>query len=925
MDIPITRVSHLLLSICLLLIVLGNVHLCSAATSSSSDELERLASNRWGDLTDCETRVARAAASGDVAYCGRNHNETDKVPPEKGAAREPYDLGAGFARWLSIDPAATKLVDPKGVQVHGARIREALDLSNATVTFPLTFTNSLFLKPIELGGAQLGGVYLFGSHLSGINAGDVTVRTDVYLYQVTSNGEVDINDGKVGGDLNCLGGKFKNPNGYAIYAEGLKVEGRVYLTGPFSSEGAVEFRGASIGGDLDYWGGKFSNPKGDALSADGLKARNVFLNDVKSEGEVHLLDADLGGVLNCRGGTFNNRGGDALNADRVKAHGDVFLNKPFKAIGRVSLGGAELGDDLDCDGGQFSNATGDALDASDLKARNIYLRNGFKAEGRVSLTATELDGDLACTGGQFSNATGDALDASDLKARNIYLRGGFKAEGRVSLRGAELADDLVCSSGQFSSSTDDALSADDLRARNVFLDDVKSEGKVHFLDAELGGILYCTGGSFNNRGGDALNAERMKVHGDVFLNKPFKAIGRVSLGGAELGGDLICTGGQFTNSAGDALDASDLKARNIYLGDSFKAEGRVLLAATELGGDLVCDGGEFNNSEGDALDAENLKVVGDIDLRSGFTSKGGVDVMGANVGGDFSCEGGEFNSAKQDSPETNARSYALKAENLKVGGNVFLRSGVDYPFQAHGGIDFIGADIKKTMHVEIPGTSYYLDLRFATVSGVLDDRKDHWPQALNLDLDGFEYAGFGPLSPVNPEDRLDWVNRQPKDRFRPQPYEQLAKVLREDGDDSGARHVLIAMESDKRSQVDNPLYRLWSWILWATIGYGYDTWRAVLFSVILVLVGTLLFTYGGRRAWIVSTEDRPESYKPFNGFIYSLETLLPFVDLYQAKHWLPNAQSRAGRNLRRYLWVHTLLGWFFASMIIAGLSGVVQK
>jgi hypothetical protein len=66
-------------------------------------------------------------------------------------------------------------------------------------------------------------------------------------------------------------------------------------------------------------------------------------------------------------------------------------------------------------------------------------------------------------------------------------------------------------------------------------------------------------------------------------------------------------------------------------------------------------------------------------------------------------------------------------------------------------------------------------------------------------------------------------------------------------------------------------------------------------------------------------------YKPFSGIVYSLETLLPFVDLYQAKHWVPNAESGGGRVLRGYLWFHTLLGWFFASMIVAGLSGVVQK
>jgi len=174
-------------------------------------------------------------------------------------------------------------------------------------------------------------------------------------------------------------------------------------------------------------------------------------------------------------------------------------------------------------------------------------------------------------------------------------------------------------------------------------------------------------------------------------------------------------------------------------------------------------------------------------------------------------------------------------------------------------------------------------------------------------------------------ERLTWLRRQSTERFRPQPYEQLAKILRENGDDDGARQILIEMEAEKRSHTGNPLRRFKNWVVWATIGYGYAPERAGGFAVILLAVGTLLFTYGRRREWIVSTEENSDKYKPFNGFIYSLETLLPLVDLYQAKYWVPNTQTRAGRNLRLYLWWHTLWGWFLALMITAALSGVVQK
>ncbi|MBV8359689.1 MAG: hypothetical protein JO189_17390, partial [Deltaproteobacteria bacterium] len=199
------------------------------------------------------------------------------------------------------------------------------------------------------------------------------------------------------------------------------------------------------------------------------------------------------------------------------------------------------------------------------------------------------------------------------------------------------------------------------------------------------------------------------------------------------------------------------------------------------------------------------------------------------------------------------------------------------------------------------------------------------------------YGSFA--DPWTLADRLKWLQSQSP--FATQPYEQLAKVLHDNGHDSDARTVLIAMETEMRSKevlqqytipwwgcILGPWTWLWSGILHYTIGYGYNTWYAIVGSAFLLLFGSFYFSYASHYhdpRWIISTEHSEETYKPFSGFVYALETLLPFVDLYQAKHWVPNAQSQGGRILRRYLWVHTLLGWYFATMILAGLSGIVQK
>lgn len=216
-----------------------------------------------------------------------------------------------------------------------------------------------------------------------------------------------------------------------------------------------------------------------------------------------------------------------------------------------------------------------------------------------------------------------------------------------------------------------------------------------------------------------------------------------------------------------------------------------------------------------------------------------------------------------------------------------------------------------------------LDLTRASVTALNDDEKS-WPEAGNLLIDGFTYTGFQYIEPdridectsklselVIPSDastRLKWLALYRPPTFKPQPYEQLARVLKSNGDDGGAARVLIAMENARYS--DLSLWeRWWGWVLWASIGYGYEPWRALWFIAGFVAIGSLLFRSGYRGGWMVLSDAKDSEHaKPFNSFIYSLETFLPLVDLHQADHWVPNAEARKsnvsppfGKYLRWYL------------------------
>ena len=66
-----------------------------------------------------------------------------------------------------------------------------------------------------------------------------------------------------------------------------------------------------------------------------------------------------------------------------------------------------------------------------------------------------------------------------------------------------------------------------------------------------------------------------------------------------------------------------------------------------------------------------------------------------------------------------------------------------------------------------------------------------------------------------------------------------------------------------------------------------------------------------------------KGYPAFNAALYSLDTLVPVVDLEVQDYWVPD--ERVAPWARGYLWVHIGMGWFLALLAVAGFSGLVQS
>jgi len=315
-----------------------------------------------------------------------------------------------------------------------------------------------------------------------------------------------------------------------------------------------------------------------------------------------------------------------------------------------------------------------------------------------------------------------------------------------------------------------------------------------------------------------LSAQRLQCNGPLHLRAGFQATGLVDLTGATITGQLSCAGGKFL-AKDMALNCNAITVgASVFLCEAFEAQGEVNLGGAKIGGQLTCDRGTFL-AERMALNCNAVTVGADVFLREGFEAKGEVNLVRARIGGGLDCNGGKFL----------AGGTALNCEAMSVGADVFLsqefeaRGWIDLDrFEARGWIDLNRAEIAgnlqmsgatlntgldaKGMRVragflwkDVTGDGIEVDLINAHV-GTLYDLPGVWQPVKMLRLSYFRYDRIE--SDMDVQERLDWLARHDAtvSRFTPQPYVQLANVLRRQGFAGDAARVLVRREDRQRLQ-----------------------------------------------------------------------------------------------------------------------------
>lgn len=479
------------------------------------------------------------------------------------------------------------------------------------------------------------------------------------------------------------------------------------------------------------------------------------------------------------------------------------------------------------------------------------------------------------------------FEAASLPSPLSILR--CRVDSPIQFRGAKTRT-LNLSGTQIAGMQGDRIQIDGaLILRDAFV----ATGEVSFAGARITGGIELTGGTICNISGTALRCDLIEVGGDVMLDEGFRAEGEVRFLSARIAGGLYCTKATLRSQTGDALicDGASV-ASYVYLSEGFVAEGEVSLSGVHFGRDLCCSGGSFLHPQKDALSCYCARIEGSVYLDEGFQSDGAVALALMEIKGNVFCDGGTFR---------NQGGVALNARRLRVHGLLDLHSLKEQP---RGEVDF----------------------RFARI-GTLQDDNSSWPPKSKLRLTGFVYETFAGEVDTRAKWRREWLERQYEERigtsFRPQPYEQLARVLRNMGYERDAREIAIAKQEMLRKSGSLGLSgTFWNWLLSATIAHGYKPWRAVLWALPVIGIGWLLFGYANMHDAMVPLSETPRTFHPL---AYSLDVFLPIIDMHQEDSWLPRNGGPEGWWLWIYLWAHIGFGWLLTSLFVAGLSGIIKK
>jgi len=426
--------------------------------------------------------------------------------------------------------------------------------------------------------------------------------------------------------------------------------------------------------------------------------------------------------------------------------------------------------------------------------------------------------------------------------------------------------------------------------------------------------------------------------------------GAVQISGAYIGGAFDCNGSTFVNNSGPAFVADDLKVNGSLDLSRIQMTSDCEPATAQLTGGLISgslrgDLAVLVNKSGPALAADNLKVSGSMLLRNSrclgnHIRHGAVRLHGAHVGDNLEFDGAEL---------SNESGAALTANELLVDGVTLFRDGFRAAGRGRPTLDLTAARIGGGLDFGngriLSPDGLALDLASASVTGFClpgdaicrsGPREDpqSWEDDGHLRLDGFTYTALDPRG-ADLDRWLLWL-RSHTPAYATQPYQQLAAIHRASGNEAAARRVLIAQQDDllARGELGGRWARAWHGLKGIAVGYGYQSWRALVGLVVVVLLAIVLGLAAGHistgsghfEAAHTAATGRPgTACSTVEQVGLGLDLGLPAINTGLNNQCALDSTSAAGQILTGAAWLLQALGWALATLVVAGYTGLIRR
>ncbi|RJQ83448.1 oxidoreductase [Pseudonocardiaceae bacterium YIM PH 21723] len=607
---------------------------------------------------------------------------------------------------------------------------------------------------------------------------------------------------------------------------------------------------------------------------------------------IDLTDADINGSIRLEYSTFTHPRGRALIADRCTSRGGVSANG-LTVTGELRLAGMRIGGYLNLNGARLDNPGRDALVA----------------------TGITVGGPILCSVATWGEAKGQP----------------FRAAGRLYLPSAKIESDLCLSSAQL----------------DVVEPLITSLGTSNLTDPHA-----------------ALVADRIQVVGNVELDQGFTCSGTIRMDGARIGGTLRMAGStvwasgrqgraeEDTEQAGDespapawvtldpaeAVRLDSAQVRGDLDAVELTVHGQLRMLNTAIMGSLVLTEAVFRHPDDDAIWAPRLTVGGEMDCRN-LRAEGGLLLAGASIGVSLNLRHAVLEKPGHH-PHSGYPKPALDLRAARVGRDVVCSG----RFTAHGGVRLHSTNVGR--HVQLVGAAltapedatalnlYGLSCRELGLAlreppdgavvlsyakcATLNDNEHLWAGENTVDLVDFSFDALHTDAVSKARTRLGWISHA-TEYYSPGPYDQLAATLTAAGEDEEATAVL--MEKQRLRYAGWARDSRWfGWAIWLgsqlqrfTVGYGYRPMRALVWLVVCAVLGSLWFS--GHVLVPVNEQDHPA----WNPVLYSLDLLVPIVDLGQDNRWRADGASQ---------WISSgliAIGWILATTVAAGLTRMLKR